>query len=498
MVTVRFENRNRQLSVSSGTVLLDAARQAGILLDAPCGGGGKCGKCQAIVNGQPVLACQYRVESDIQVDFSARKALRALQDGRGKPVSPDPVRAGYLAAFDVGTTTIVCYLLSPEGTELTAKSALNPQRTYGADVMTRIQWAIAGQLKTLTELVRNQMTYLLSECCQKTGISEAEIAVISVVGNPCMQQLFLGLPVRNLAEVPFAPVLKKTQIMDAAPFFSKCNHACVLVVPDLSGYIGADTIACVLAADMENAADTVLMVDVGTNGEMVLSHGGRLLACSTAAGPAFEGASIRFGMDGAEGAIDKVWLENGSIRCHIIGEGKAIGICGSGLIDAVAAALNAGLINKRGRIAELEGHRIIPLPDGVYLTQEDIRQVQLAKGAIAAGIQLLCQHAGITPGEIDRVLLAGAFGTFMNPDSACRIGLLPEVLQGRITTAGNLAGAGAKIMARNRAEFERTENLAGGIACLELSAEPSFRRTFAKCMGFREQSEKSTGACGMD
>ncbi len=489
MATVRFENWKKQISVPGGTLLLDAARQAGIPMDAPCGGGGKCGKCRAVVNGQEVLACQYRVESDIPVWLPEKEAVQILQGGSGKQVSLAPVKEGYLAAFDIGTTTIVCYLLAPEGTELAAKSMLNPQTAYGADVMTRIQQAIEGQLDALTRLVREGMVQLLSECCQEAGILEKEIAVISVVGNPCMQQLFLGLPVKNLAEVPFAPVLKKAEIVDAKPYFPKCENTSLLIVPDLSGYIGADTLACVLAADMENAQDTVLLVDIGTNGEMVLCHNGKMVACSTSAGPALEGASIQFGMRSAQGAIDKVWLEDGCILCHVIGQGKATGVCGSGLIDAVAAVLDAGLLNKRGRIAEVDGQRIIPLTDGIYLTQEDIRQVQLAKGAIAAGIHLMCEQLGITPKQVDRVILAGAFGSCLNPNSACRIGLLPEALQGRITSAGNLAGAGAKLMAMNHNEFERTEALVNRMLHLELSAEPSFQRTFAKCTGFRENAK---------
>ncbi len=487
MYEIVFENHKKRLLAPAGTPLLDAACQAGMIMDAPCGGKGTCGKCRVAVNGQQVLACQYRVESNVRVRLPEEKTAKILHGGRGKQVPPDPVREGYLAAFDIGTTSIVCFLLSPQGRELAVKSMLNPQTAFGADVMSRIQRAMAGEASALTAAVRTAVSELLAGCCREAGIDETQIGVISVVGNPCMQQLFLGLPVDNLARVPFAPVLQAPKTLEAGCYIPQCTRGALLVVPDVSGYVGADTIACVLAADLDNARDTVLIVDIGTNGEMVLCHEGRLVACATAAGPALEGASIRFGMRGAEGAIDRVWLENGAIRCHVIGDGPAIGICGSGLIDAVAAALDAGLLNQRGRILEVDGQRSIPLTGEICLTQEDIRQVQLAKGAIAAGILLMCENLGITPAQIDRVLLAGAFGTYLNPDSACRMGLLPEQLRGKIAAAGNLAGAGAKVMAMNRGEFEKTRYLAGRITHLELNRVPSFQRTFARCMGFRTE-----------
>ncbi len=231
------------------------------------------------------------------------------------------------------------------------------------------------------------------------------------------------------------------------------------------------------------------MVDIGTNGEMVLAHRGRMAACSTAAGPALEGANILFGMRGSAGAIDHVYLKDGAVTCSVIGGGEAKGICGSGIIDAVAVFLELGRINKRGRIQsaqEIDGQRVLHLTKTIYLTQEDIRQVQMAKGAIAAGVHLMCHHFGITPREIQRVLLAGAFGSFLDPASACRIGLLPEELAGKITAAGNIAGAGAKLMALSRQQFQLSQTLLERIAFIELAEQPGFQKAFAKNMAFRE------------
>jgi len=236
----------------------------------------------------------------------------------------------------------------------------------------------------------------------------------------------------------------------------------------------------VLATGMYQAVDTVLMVDIGTNGEMVLAHKGRMAACSTAAGPALEGANIQFGMRGSAGAIDHV-TEAG---CTVIGGGEAVGICGSGLIDAVAMMLRKGILNKRGRVNTADHNYY--LTDRIYLTQEDIRQVQMAKGAIAAGIRLLAEYLGITVEQIDWVILAGAFGSFMDPDSACRIGLLPEELRGKITAAGNIAGSGSKMLALNGDQLVLSQRLVEKIEFLELASQASFQRTFAKNMTFRE------------
>lgn len=489
MPQVYFADSRHVVDVEAGTTLLEAIHFLGLSMDAPCGGHGKCGKCRAIVNGQEVLACQYQVSSDITVVLPQQSSARILSDGQSVNIPLDPVKPSYLAAFDIGTTTVVCFLLSPDGAEVATASMLNPQTPFGADVMTRIQYAIDGGLNALTTLIRNGMGQLLEECCRKGAIGQSEVSVISVVGNPCMQQIFLGLSVNNLAEVPFAPVIMEAGLLDAADYFPECKNAVLLTVPDISGYIGADTMGCILATKMYEAEDTVLMVDIGTNGEMVLVHEGRMTACSTAAGPALEGASIQFGMRGAEGAIDKVWLENDEIKCSSIGGGEAVGICGSGIIDAVAALLDGEWLNKRGRMKaaeEINGQRIVRLTANVWLSQEDIRQVQLAKGAIAAGIQLMCNHLGITVEQIDRCILAGAFGSFLNPESACRIGLLPRELAGKITAAGNLAGVGAKMIAMNKEQLLLCQTLLNRIEFLELAQVPTFQRTFALCMGFQE------------
>lgn len=477
------------IAVPGGTNLLQALREGGMPVEAPCGGNGTCGKCRVLANGREVPACQTPVEGDMTVQLPEKVRTSILTAGGAVAVEAAPLRQGYLIAVDIGTTTVVCFLLSPEGEELAVDSMLNPQVPFGADVISRIQKALKGEMRALTNAIRSGVSSLIGSCCEKAGITPREIGVVSIVGNPCMQQLFLGILPDNLAGVPFAPVLTKAEVLQAAAYLPLCPEADLLVIPDISGYVGADTMACVLASEMYKTDETVLLVDIGTNGEMVLIHNGNMAACSTAAGPALEGANIRFGMRGAEGAIDHVWEENSALHCSVIGGGEATGICGSGIIDAVAVLLEQKKLNKRGRIQspeEVEGQRVLYLSDSIYLTQEDIRQVQMAKGAISAGILLMCSYFGIAPESIDRVLLAGAFGSFLNPDHACRIELLPRCLQGKITACGNLAGSGAKLTAANKHRFALTRQLLERIRFLELAQMPAFQKTFARCMAFTE------------
>ena len=484
---ITIESSGRIIEAPAGANLLELLRSAGLAPEAPCGGNGKCGKCAVQVDREKFLSCTYTVEKDITVALPDKTKTQILTSGASAEVTLDPVQEGYLIAFDIGTTTVVCFLLSPNGKELAAESMLNPQAPFGADVITRIQNAIRGNMEAQTEAIRSGMTELIKKCCRTAGISPEEVGVVSVVGNPCMQQLFMGIYPENLAAIPFAPVITDAGVVSSADYLPVCPNAKLLVVPDISGYVGADTMACVLATRMYEAQDTVLMVDIGTNGEMVLTSGGRMVACSTAAGPALEGANIRFGMRGAAGAVDHVWSENNEIRYSVIGGGEAAGICGSGLIDAVAVMLKTGKMNKRGRIQspeEIDGQRYFPLSDRVYLAQEDIRQVQMAKGAISAGIHLMAAHLGITVEQIDRVILAGAFGSFMDPESACRIGLLPPELQGRITAAGNIAGSGSRMLAMDQSQLILSRELIGRIEFLELASVPGFQRTFAQKMAF--------------
>jgi uncharacterized 2Fe-2S/4Fe-4S cluster protein (DUF4445 family) len=481
--TVIMQPAGKKRQAIHGENLLQWLRAEGIFVEAPCGGKGTCGKCKVIVDGKTVSACRVSIEQDIAVELPGKTADVILSAGAVTESAMDPVAEGMLLAFDIGTTTVVGYLLDDKtGKELALCSKSNPQAAFGADVISRIGHALKGEMENLTGCIRSCVLEITQELCQNAGIDPNEIGVVCVVGNPAMQQLFLGISPENLAKIPFAPVLTRAQTVSAAAYLPVCGNAKLLIVPDISGFVGADTLACVLSTGLDRAEEWSLLVDIGTNGEMVLGNRDRMVACSTAAGPALEGANISCGMRGKPGAIDHVWLENGALCYSVICGVEAEGICGSGLIDAVAAALEGGWINARGKI--LLEEPVIRLSERVSLTQEDIRQVQTAKGAIAAGIHLMAEHMGIRLEEIQRVYLAGAFGTFMDPASACRIGLLPKELEGKILRVGNAAGSGAKQMACSARALDRADTLTKTVEFLELATLPAFRRRFAEHMRF--------------
>ncbi|MGI6095002.1 MAG: ASKHA domain-containing protein [Lachnospiraceae bacterium] len=421
----------------------------------------------------------------------------------------------YLAAFDIGTTTIVGYLLHGKtGEELAVASLLNPQTQYGADVIMRSNYALEHGTGDLSASVRGALNQLLCKLCSEVHISPTAILQAALVGNTCMHHLFLNISPGALVHAPYNPTLSEALLINA----SDCDihihpEGRILVLPVIAGFVGADTIGCLLAADFDKREPITLMIDIGTNGELVIGNKDRMITCSTAAGPALEGAKITCGMRGAGGAVDHVYLNKNEILYTTIENKKPAGICGSGLIDLTALLLTAGIIDKSGRIlskeevstpaAQANAHRITCIDNmpafvletaektqdqtPLYLTQKDIREIQLAKGAIATGIQLMCQHLEITPDQIEEVLIAGAFGNYMSPESACAIGLIPSVLQERITPIGNAAGEGAKIAVLNQQEFERTKTLARRIEFLELATDPAFQDCFVDNLEFPEQ-----------
>lgn len=474
------------LSAPEGSSLQEVLSRAGFSGPAYCGGQGKCGKCKVRVNGSEVLACLTRVFDNLEVELPVQGRARILDDS---PAVNESGKGKY-AAFDLGTTTVVGYLLDENGKTLASCGQLNPQGRFGADVVSRIRIAAESGSHELSVLIRNCVSDILSHILEMTGTPPESIIGIALAGNPAMEQLFLNLPVDNLIAVPFVPVLRKPAVFRTGDYLRCCENSELRVLPNISGYVGGDTIACILSSGMDRAEELTLMIDIGTNGEMVLGNRRKLLCCATAAGPALEGANISCGMRGQSGAIDHVTVEDGILSCSVIDGEPPQGICGSGLIDAAAAFLSLGQLDSRGRILP-PGETELKLLPGISLTQEDIRQLQLAKGAIAAGIQLLCEEFGCEISQIQRVYLAGAFGSFLSPASACRIGLIPPILEDRITVIGNAAGKGAVLCAIDDEEFHRSGILASSVQPLELARVSSFNRTFAENMYFGQKGRNN-------
>ena len=362
---------------------------------------------------------------------------------------------------------------------------LNPQRQFGADVVSRCSYALNNGGEALSGCIRNAVNILLRELAKGAGRNPEDIVRIVMVGNSCMHHLFLGIPTDTLALAPYTPKVTEAQELMAIQYDIHVHpRAQLWWLPNIGGFVGADTVGCLVASDLDACEEMTLLVDIGTNGELVLGNRDGLITCSTAAGPAFEGAKITCGMRGSKGAIDHVTVKDGETICHVIGETEAVGICGSGLLDGAACLLKLGKIDETGRL-EKEYH----FTDRVFLNQKDIRELQLAKAAIAAGIRSLCEKKGIKVSDISRVLIAGAFGNYLDPASACAIGMIPPELQTRITSIGNAAGEGACMVAVNREQFERSRILAQKAEFVELALDMGFQEIYVEEMEFPGESE---------
>ena len=400
-----------------------------------------------------------------------------------------------LAAFDIGTTTIAGYLLdSEDGRMLAVESRMNPQAQYGADVIMRANYALEHGTDVLSRCIREAVNEMLGVLAGDAGISREDIFQVCIVGNTCMHHLFLGISPASLVHAPYTPAVSERLVLNAGDYgLDVQRKAELIMLPDIAGYVGADTCGCLLALRQDQKDEISLMIDIGTNGEMVLGNRNRLVTCSTAAGPAFEGAKIECGMRGAAGAVDHVKYENGKWDYTTVGNQPAVGLCGSGLIDLVAGLLDAGMLDENGALSsgqEKQGvFMLVPLEQagnerGVYLTQKDIGEVHLAKAAIAAGIQMLMKRLGITEEEICSVYIAGAFGNYMDPVSAGKIGLLPAALVKKVKPVGNAAGEGAKIALVNEREMLEMDELVGKIDFVELAASGDFQDYFIDELGF--------------
>lgn len=417
-----------------------------------------------------------------------------------------------LAAFDIGTTSVVCYLMDGiSGETLWVESLLNRQVSYGADVISRAEFAIKGGLEEISQVIRQEMDELMARCCAAINRSVREIMLVSVAGNTCMHHLFAGIRPAALLTPPYFPEIREPLELQADQCGLHVGPGALLrLLPIIAGFVGADTSAAMLATSFDDVQELSLLVDIGTNGELVLGDSQRRVACSTAAGPALEGAKIACGMRGAQGAIDHVTLEGGDIHYTTIGGGAPAGICGSGLIDLIAVLLRSGVLTRSGRFAKPPALAGLPalqrrlllneqgrvtaflLAEGdasamgepVILTQGDIREVQLAKGAIAAGIELMCQTLGASPQAIQKVYIAGAFGNYMDAGNACAIGMLPAIEPAKMCPVGNAAGAGAQLSALSRDEFLRCGAIASQTEFLELALHPQFQQTFIQHLDF--------------
>lgn len=403
----------------------------------------------------------------------------------------------YGIALDIGTTTLAAYLVDlTTGRTQDVRAALNPQRSLGADVISRVQYGQTPEARAqLRDLMIQAINDLVAAFCAENQLESDDLLHMTVAGNPAMLHLLLGVPAAKMAVTPFVPAFSGRMDIPCEALRLHLNpRGRVTLLPGVSAYVGADTVAAVLSSDMHRLPGIHLLLDIGTNGEMVLGGRDGLTTCSTAAGPAFEGAHIACGMGGVSGAIHRVRRDGETLICDVLGGGEALGLCGSGLVDALAVALEAEWIDESGRIdgsmvpeslrLEIDGKPAIRLIGRAYLTQKDVREVQLAKAAIAAGIEVLLDEMGVTLAQVESLHLAGGFGTNINVASACALGLLPPELHSKVKPIGNAAGAGARQALCDAASLEETTDIARKMRYIELSNRADFQEKFVDQMCF--------------
>jgi uncharacterized 2Fe-2S/4Fe-4S cluster protein (DUF4445 family) len=474
-VRIRLVPLGAELEVDPGASLESALFHYGV--EFPCGGAGICSGCRVrVIEGHTdPTAADRELLSDDQIEegwrlccqLRPRSALTLGVEQWDTPVLADfePLTAGTRdglgVVVDLGTTTIVVQLVNlATGAVLAVRTALNPQSAYGADVMSRVELALRDD--RLTHLILGTVTSLVEDVACGRPVQD-----VVVVGNTAMHHIFCGLDVTPLSHVPFRSSAVGEQTVTRGRLrmrFLRC----------LGGFVGSDVLAGVVATGIHGRKEFSALIDLGTNGEIVVGNRDRLLCASTAAGPAFEGGRISMGMRAATGAVSHVGIADGILTCRVIGDVAARGVCGSGLVDAVAAGLNLNVIRENGRLAN--GN--FRLCNDVELKQSDIRELQLAKGAVAAGLRILTDRWGATPEDLEAVYLAGAFGNYIDVHSAARIGLLP-VQTAKVHPAGNTALRGARMLLLNPAAESGIH-----VDHVELAADENLQDEFAAALSF--------------
>lgn len=532
----------------AGQTILEALRAAHVAIQSPCGGAGVCGKCRVAVklpNGaqSEVIACQTKVADAMEVELGRTDGALCVESGAKGVLDAvgrfplDPASEGELGiGFDLGTTTIAAYLLDLCTGELVVQDGrANPQGSFGADVVSRIHACQEGSLDALQQAAACGLRELVEGLCSKAGASSSRITRWAVAGNTVMQHILCGLSPEGIGVYPFEPQTRfgarypiagctdaggrasatgSTDAIGRTDVASDADTA--YLCPCVSGYVGGDVVAGIVACGLDRylacsekpvaAARTVLFADLGTNGEMALIHDGLLTCCATATGPAFEGATISQGMQARSGAIDSCYFDGHVLACTTIDDAPAVGICGSGLIDVLAACLKAGVVDETGRIllpdelpaackdlVELRGGKpVVRLGDdgSVVLTQRDVRALQLAKAAVAAGVACLLGAANVGVSDIDEFVIGGAFGAHMRTSSAAEIGLFPKELASRVRMVGNCAGAGACAAVLSGEARARMSAVAAHARYVELSLDPDFSEAYVEAMEFSKVADE--------
>jgi uncharacterized 2Fe-2S/4Fe-4S cluster protein (DUF4445 family) len=497
-IVIHHNNQTKIFQAREGENLLTFLILSGYYITASCGGKGTCGKCKVKLIGGGInadiggdgyfLSCQAKISGDAEIEVPHTVGSGLIKHG-GALKEIDKAE-GYGAAIDIGTTTLAFYLMDlKSGAEIDSYSCLNPQGVYGADVISRINACKNGNLNQLNKLIVEMVREVTENLLKKHNISR--LKKITLCGNTTMMHLFAGEDPTPLGHYPFTPVFTELREYDGGYFGISADK--VILLPSVSAYVGSDITAGIISTELNKGSGVTMLVDIGTNGEIALYDGkGNLYCASTAAGPAFEGANITCGMGGTDGAIDSVKYAGGKIEYTVIGGGKPKGICGSGLIDAVAVMRQYGIIDETGLMEVASGSPLAAkvigdkfyISENVFISQKDVREFQLAKSAICAGIKTIVKTNGLDLNDVEKLNIAGGLGFYINQQNALKIGLLPPQFSGKISVAGNSAGSGAKMCLLSQKSLAEIINAAQVCKNIELSQAAEFMDEFVENMSF--------------
>lgn len=480
-----------------------------IAIPAACGGNGKCRKCKVqFLEGAPnpteaemrsfsteelqrgyrlACCCEWAGDAVIIVDELREETMEILTTGKvveAKKKDFDDKRGDFCIAVDIGTTTIAMTLFDcGDGTCFDNESCMNHGRTFGTDVLARITAANSGQGEQLQKLLQQDILLGIRKLISRNKLSFSQIKKIMVAGNTTMQHLLLGYNCKTLGQYPFEPVNLEPGEQDFATVFGEdWLKAKVIFLPGVSAFVGGDVVMGVYESGMSEQDEISMLLDLGTNGEMVLGNSQRMLAASAAAGPALEAGNIEKGMPGVAGAISHITIEKNRVRYETIGNRTPVGICGTGVLEVVAELLRTGKIDENGTL--LEEQNKFTIVNGIYFSQNDIRQVQMAKAAIRAGIELLTSDYGIAVQDVKNVYLAGGFGYQLGEDTAIAIGMIPAEWKGRIRQLGNSSLKGAVRYGSSEDASEKIRKIRGLIREQNLANHPKFEEQYLKFMNF--------------
>ncbi len=515
MPEVRIFQTDKTIHCEKGSNLLKVLQEADISVNNACNGKGTCGKCKVGIRKlkepserQIVLSCLETIFEDVEIElFSEEKEHKVLTKGWMPDFQKDDFSDGYGLAIDIGTTTVVVSLVDlPTGNILAEAAALNAQKKFGMDVLTRITYEYENPEQGKSDLQKaivESLNQMIQDICKEAKVSEKEIVEIVVAANCTMTHMLLGVDARSIGKSPYQP-----QFLDSKTLYAKEIGICadeqtiLYCLPQVSGYIGADIVAGTYISELEKEKGNVLFIDIGTNGEIVLASNGKLLCCSCAAGPALEGMNISSGMRAADGAIENVIISKDGIEIEVIGNSSPQGLCGSGILAVVRELLKTGIVKSSGAFIKKESldeqdyrHPLIQMNGSkrelvlsenpkIIVTQGDVRQVQLAKGAILSGFIALLNKANIEMKDLKKVYIAGQFGAHLSKDLLTGVGILPKELEERLVYIGNSSKTGAYMALMSSNSKCEMEKLAKKMDYMELAETENYEKIFSQAMIF--------------